>query len=84
MSNEWISTKEAAEILGLAPATVSRWAKKYDSTFSRRIGRNYKVNRHEVLRILRDGTMPPLRDTSMNDNQEAVSDDAEQQKQLFG
>lgn len=81
MSNEWISTREAAEMLGLAPATMSRWAKKYDQSFARKIGRNYKVNRHAILKILRDGTMPALRDTSINTNAEVAADDG--QEQLF-
>ena len=78
-TNEWISTAEAAQILGLAPATVSRWAAKYDHTFARRIGRNYKLNRLEVLRIFRDGTMPPLRDTSATQDAEAPENDRRQE-----
>jgi hypothetical protein len=61
MENEWMNNKDAAKLLGVSTVTVLSWCKIYDNTFAKRIGRNYRINRHECLRILRDGSMPPLR-----------------------
>ena len=81
MENEWMNNKDAAKLLGVSTVTVLNWCKVYDNTFAKRIGRNYRINRHECLRILRDGTMPTLREKSTDHNEEVHEN--EQQAPLF-
>jgi hypothetical protein len=63
-NNEWVSSADAAKVLQISRATMHRWCKVYDNNFAMQIGRNWRVNSSECLRILKDGTMPQLRENA--------------------
>lgn len=59
--SEWISLREAAEILGVHPATVRNWADKGDLPSRRTPGKHRRFRKSDVLRYAESqGELQPL------------------------
>jgi excisionase family DNA binding protein len=57
MKRQFFSTPELAELLGVFHTTIRRWIEG-GQIKGFRIGRNYKVPREEVIRILESKGIP--------------------------
>lgn len=59
--SEWISLREAAEILGVHPATVRNWADRGDLPSRRTPGKHRRFRKSDVLRFAESqGELEPL------------------------
>ncbi len=59
--SEWISLREAADILGVHPATVRNWADKGDLPSRRTPGKHRRFRKADLLRYAESqGELPPL------------------------
>lgn len=48
IEEKWINTEEAAEHLGVKPATIREWIKKNDTLPAHKIGRLWKFKKSEL------------------------------------
>lgn len=53
----WISTPKAAEIAGVHRITLTRWCERLGPEFAVRIGRNWRIRRSALARLLEFGAL---------------------------
>ena len=62
MNNETARTvREAAEELGLSPATIRAWIRQRRIGYVR-LGRAVRIPASEIRRLIEQGTVPPIRE----------------------
>lgn len=62
IEEKWISTDEAAEHLGVKPATIREWIKKGTGVPTHKIGRFYKFKKSELDEWVNSGKSAELGD----------------------
>ena len=55
IEEKWISTDEAAEHLGVKPATIREWIKRGTGIPTHKIGRFYKFKKSELDDLVNSG-----------------------------